>query len=125
MSRPFSLLMLMAVVAVSLTTPLTAQTRTAVSVGELDAAVAERPAAAREAVLKVLATDQAQAIADRMGVNLSDLSARVAEVDETSLALIADQAGMNDEVLAGGADRIVISATTLVIILLVLILVAG
>jgi hypothetical protein len=56
MSRPFSLSMLMAVAGVSLTAPIAAQTRSAVSVAELDAAVAERPAAAREAVLEFLTT---------------------------------------------------------------------
>jgi hypothetical protein len=125
MSRPFSLLMLMAVAGVSLTAPIAAQTRSAVSVAELDAAVAERPAAAREAVLKFLTTDRAQEAADRMGVNISDLSARVAGLDQASLTQVAHQAGMTDEVLAGGADsRIVISATTLIIILLVVILIA-
>ena len=125
MSRQFSLLMLMAVAAVSLTAPLAAQTRSAVSSAELDAAVAEQPVTSREAVLDFLTTDQAQETAGRMGVNISDLSARVAGLDEASLARIADQAGMNDEVLAGGADTIVISATTLIIILLLVIIVAG
>jgi hypothetical protein len=60
-----------------------------------------------------------------MGVDISDLSARVAGLDQASMARVAHQAGMTDEVLAGGADeRIVISATTLIIILLVVILIA-
>jgi hypothetical protein len=61
-----------------------------------------------------------------MGVNVSELSARVSGMDQASLDRIADRVGIDDDVLAGGADeRIVISATTLIIILLVVIIVAS
>jgi hypothetical protein len=116
----------MAIAALGMTAPLAAQTRSAVSVTELDAAVAERPAAVREAVMEFLTTDRAQEVANRMGVSVTDLSARVSGLDQASLDRIADQAGVTGEALAGGADeRIVISATTLIIILLVVLIVAS
>ncbi len=122
MSRRFSLSMILAVAALGLTAPLSAQTRSAVSVAELDAAVAERPAPVLEAIQKFLTTDRGQEVADRIGVSVSELSARVADLDEASLKLIAEQAGLSEEVLAGGVDTIVITATTAIIILLLIIL---
>ena len=123
MFKPLSLSMLLAVTALGLTAPLSAQARSAVSVAELDAAVAERPAPVRAAVLEFLATDRAQAVAAGMGTSVSELSAQVAGLDDASLNRIAEQAGIGDEALAGGADSIVISATTAIIILLIIILV--
>jgi Skp family chaperone for outer membrane proteins len=122
MSKSFWLSMILAVAALGLTAPLSAQTRSAVSVAELDAAVAERPAAVREAVQEFLTTERGQEAADRIGMSASELSARVADLDEASLNRIAEQAGISDEVLAGGADTIVITATTAIIILLLVIL---
>ncbi len=123
MSKSFSLSMILAVAALGLTSPLSAQTRSAVSVADLDAAVAERPApAVREAVQEFLTTDRGQKVADGLGMSASDLSARVADLDEASLNRIAEQAGISDEVLAGGADMIVISATSLIIILLLILI---
>ena len=122
MSKSFSLSMILAVAALGLTAPLSAQTRSVVSVSELDAAVAERPAAVREAVQEFLTTDRGQEVADRLGMSASELSARVADLDEASLNRVAEQAGISDEVLAGGANTIVISTTTVIIILLLIIL---
>ena len=122
MFKPLSLSMLMAVTAFGLTAPLSAQVRGAVSVAELDAAVAERPAPVRAAVLEFLATDRAQAVAAGMGMSVSELSAQVASLDDASLNRIAEQAGIGDEVLAGGAESIVITATTAIIILLIIII---
>jgi len=114
--------LLMAVAALGVTAPLAAQTRSAVSVADLDAAVAERPSAVREAVGAFLATDQAQDLADGMGMTVTELSAQVAGLDDESLNGFAEQAGISDEALAGGAETIVITATTAIIILLLIIL---
>jgi hypothetical protein len=122
MSKPFSLSMIMAVAALGLTAPLHAQSRSAVSVAELDAAVAEQPAVAQGAVRQYLMTDGVRAVAHRMGVSGSELSAAVASLDDASLARIASQAGISDQALAGGANTIVISATTAIIILLIVII---
>jgi len=54
--------------------------------------------------------------------NVSELSARVAGLDDASLNRIAEQAGIDDEALAGGADTVVISVTALLLILIIIIL---
>jgi hypothetical protein len=122
MSKTSALSMFLAVAALGLTAPLSAQDRSAVTVAELDAAVAERPSAVRVAVQKFLSTDRAQALADGMGMSVSELSTQVADLDDASLNRIAEQAGIDDQALAGGADNVVISATTLIIILLLVII---
>ena len=122
MSRAFSLLILMAVCALSMTAPLAAQTRSAVSVADLDAAVAERPSAVREAVRGFLVTDRAQELAGRAGTTVAELSERVAGLDDGLLNGFAGQAGIPAEDLAGGADTIVITASTAIIILLLIII---
>lgn len=122
MSKSFKFSLLMAVAALGVTAPLAAQTRSAVSVADLDAAVAERPSAVREAVGAFLTTDRAQELADGMGMTVTELSAQVAGLDDESLNGFAEQAGISDEALAGGAETIVITATTAIIILLLIIL---
>ena len=122
MSKSFKFSLLMAFAALGATAPLTAQTRSGVSVADLDAAVAERPSAVREAVGAFLATDRAQEFADGMGMTVTELSAQVAGLDDESLNGFAEQAGISEEALAGGAETIVITATTAIIILLIIIL---
>ena len=125
MFKPLSLSMLVAITAFGLTAPLSAQSRSAVSVAELDAAVAEQPAPVRAAVLEFLTTDRAQAVAAGMGTSVSELSAQVAGLDDASLNRIAGQAGIDDEALAGGADSVVISVTALLLIIIIIILLAN
>lgn len=124
MSRPFLLSMTLALAALCLTAPLSAQDRSAVSVSELDAAIAERPADVdvRGAIQELLASDRGQEVTDRMGVSASDLSNRIADLDDASLNRIADDAGISQEAVAGGANRVVITTTTVIIVLLVIIL---
>ena len=122
MFKPLSLSMLLAVTALGMTSPLSAQARSAVSVTELDAAVAEQQAPVRAAVLEFLATDRAQAVAAGMGMSVSELSAQVAGLDDASLNRIAEQAGIDDEALAGGEGTIVITAGTVILIVLLIIL---
>jgi len=122
MFKPLSLSMLMAVTALGLTAPLSAQARSAVSIAELDAAVAEQPSAVRVAVQEFLTTDRAQALAAGMGTSVSELSALVAGLDDASLNRIAEQAGIDDSALAGGADQMVISVTGLLLIIIIIIL---
>ena len=123
MSKHVKLPLFVAVAALGVTTPLLAQGRSAISSADLDAAVSARPAGNREAVRNFLATDQVRNVAGRMGVNASDLSARVATLDQNSIDQIAAQAGAGDKALAGGASTIVISSTVIIIALLILILI--
>ena len=123
MPKHVKLPLFVAVAALGVTTPLLAQGRSTISSADLDAAVSARPAGNREAVRNFLATEQVRNVAGRMGVSVSDLSARVATLDQASIDQIAAQAGAGDKALAGGASTIVISSTVIIIVLLILILV--
>jgi len=123
MSKHISLSMIVAAAALGFAVPLTAQSRSAVSGAELDAAVAVRLAGTRETVQAFLATDQVRKVAGQIGVSASELSARVAGLDQASLDRLAVRPEIRDQILAGGADTIVISSTVVIIALLILILV--
>jgi hypothetical protein len=123
MSKHLTRSTIIAVAGLGLTVPLLAQGRSAVSSAELDASVAARPAANRDAVRGFLATDQVKRVAGRMGLNPSDLSARVATLDQATLEEIAARTGIGDPTLAGGSEKVVISTTVIIIALLIIILV--
>ena len=110
----------MAVLAFGLTAPVHAQSRSAVTSADLDAAVVAHPTGNREALQAFLTTDQAQAAAALLGVNTADLSARVSTLDQASVDQLAQRAGVDD--LAGGDQKVVISTTAIIIALLILIL---
>ena len=114
---------LAAIVALGLASPALAQDRSAVSEAELDAAVLVSPAQGGEAVRQFLATEQVQNVAGQLGVSATELSARVAALDDATLARLAQQGELGEQDLAGGADRIVLSTTAVIIILLIIILV--
>lgn len=112
-----------AIVALGLASPVLAQDRSAVSGAELDAAVLVSTAQGGEAVRQFLSTEQVQEVADELGVSATELSASVAAVDNATLARLAQQGGLAEQDLAGGADTIVLSTTAVIIILLILILI--
>jgi hypothetical protein len=106
--------------------PLLAQQRAVVSGADLDAAVVTTSAAPEgDAVRQLLSTDHAQRVAGQLGISPAELSARVADIDDETLVRIAQQGGLDEQALAGGADTIVLSTTAVIIILLVLILVVS
>lgn len=77
----------------------------------------------RELVLRVLDTDDARAIAARLGLDLADASSAVATLGGGQLNTLAQQAGaVESAALAGGQNYIVISATTLLLILIIILL---
>jgi len=125
MSKRHSLAMIATVAALGVASPVLAQSRAAVSGAELDAAVATRPAPRGEAVRTILSGEQARRIAGQMGISAADLSTRVAALDAATLEQLAQQSGVADPNLAGGADSIVISTTAIIIILLLLILLSS
>lgn len=122
MSTYRSLSLLTAAAALVVAAPLAAQDRSAVSSVDLDAAITSRSVGNREAVRSLLSSPQAQQVAGQMGVSPADLSARVAALDGASLDRLAQQAGVDDQILAGGSEKVVISTTVIIIVLLVLIL---
>lgn len=122
MSKHRTSFMILTVATLGITASLQGQSRSAVSGAELDAAVTVSPTGNREAVRAFLATDLAQKVAAGMGISSSELSARVATLDDASLNQLAQQPAVSGRVLAGGSDTIVISTTVVIIALLLIIL---
>ena len=125
MSMHQSLSMIAAIAALGLASPVLAQDRSAVSGADLDAAVVASPAQGGETVRQLLSTEQVQKVVDQLGISATELSARVAALDDATLARLAEQGGLDQPALAGGADTIVLSTTAVIIILLVLILIVS
>jgi hypothetical protein len=113
------------IAAFGVASPLFAQQRAVMSGDDLDAAVVTTPAPEGEAVRQLLTTEHAQKVAGQLGISPAELSARVASIDDEALALLAEQGGLDEQALAGGADTIVLSTTAVIIILLILILVVS
>lgn len=120
--RPLALVAVLATLGFS--TPLLAQDRSTVSGAELNAAVTTSPAPRGEAVRTLLGSPQVQKVASQLGVSAADLATRTAALDNTTLDQLAQQSGVTDQDLAGGAN-VVISTTAIIIILLILILLAS
>ena len=116
MSKTIPLSMLVAIAAITLSAPLAAQGRSTVSGAALDAAVAARPATSRAVVTEALSSPAAVAAAGRLGLSATDLSQRVAALNDASAQQLADR------ILAGGRANLVISTTAIIIVLLILIL---
>jgi uncharacterized protein YidB (DUF937 family) len=122
MSNRISLSTIAAIAALGLVSPILAQQRSAVSGADLDSAVVASAVQDREAVRHFLSTEQVQEVADQLGVGATELSARVAALDDATLARLAQQGGLDEPALAGGANEIVLSTTAVIIILLLVIL---
>ena len=122
MSKYLKLSTIIAVATLGFSAPLNAQSRTAVTSAELDAALVTSQASRGQAVRQVLMSDQAQAVAGRMGVSPAELSTRVEALDEAALNRLAERAQVDDKVLAGGDQVVILSTTAIIIFLLLLIL---
>ena len=120
MSKPRAISLSLAVAALGFAIPVHAQTRSTASTAELEAAVSARPTDSRQAVRDFLANPQVERVAGRMGVSTQQLSAGVATLDQAAVDRIAGQEAVTD--LAGGDQKIVISATVVIIALLIIIL---
>jgi len=111
-----SLSLLAAIAAISLASPLAAQTRSTVDAGTLEAAVAARPDRHRSFVTSTLTSTRALAVASTMGLSADGVASRIAALDEAGTKQVAD------EILAGGESKVVISTTAIIIGLLLIIL---
>lgn len=93
---------------------------------DLDRATAERTVAEdarRDAIRSVLQRPEVRSAAATHGIDITRAEDAVATLEGEALAGVFEQAQRVDEALAGGADAIVISTTTLIIGLLVLIII--
>ena len=92
----------------------------------LDAAIrdhASATAADREAVLRLLARPDVQAVAGDLGVDLRRAESAVSTLDGEQLIDLAAQSRQTEQALAGGQSSVTISTTMIIIGLLVLILI--
>lgn len=103
--------------------PLTAQDRSTVSTSALQTAIAKSPSVTQKGLQTFIATDRVAATIKSIGLKQSDVEARVAKMDQAALTAFAQQTKLDDRELVGGRDTIVISATALIIALLILILI--
>jgi hypothetical protein len=103
-------------------TPLAAQGRSAISGADLRAAVTDTRGANQATVLQFLQNERVVQTAQDMGFGTSELSTRVALLDDATLNQVAERTRAADLGLAGGAEYLVISTTLIIIVLLILIL---
>ncbi|MGE3275950.1 MAG: PA2779 family protein [Vicinamibacterales bacterium] len=119
--------LVLVVLFTGIASPLAAQQIHAVDPGQMTQALADKvqqDEAQRESIRRVLDRSEAQAAADRLGVDLADAKSAVATLDGSELAELAGYANTVDTTLAGGADTIVISVTTLLLVLILIVLIA-
>jgi uncharacterized protein YaiL (DUF2058 family) len=96
-----------------------------VSPGQLATTVADGAAKEdmnRATVREALERPEVQAVASKLGLDLSRATEAVGTMSGADLEKAADAAQQVNEQLVGGASSVVISTTTIIIILLVLIL---
>jgi len=111
---------------VAVVPPVHAQSSHTAPDAALDAAVQEHVAsreADREAILRLLARPDVQALAGEAGIDLRRAERGVATLDGSSLTEIAAQAQQAEQALAGGQSRVTISTTLIIIVLLIIILI--
>lgn len=85
---------------------------------------AQADQANRDAVLTLLDRSEVRELASRFGLSLTRAENSMSTLSSEELASLADSARIADVQLAGGADRIVLSVTTLLLIVIIAILVA-
>ncbi|MEP7026986.1 MAG: hypothetical protein ABI960_00185 [Candidatus Eisenbacteria bacterium] len=125
------LLVLFAVNAVGITTAVPARAAgeraDVVSASDLQASIdqsADREAAERQSVRKLLARSDVKKIAGTAGINLARANAAVGTISGANLADLAARAdAINDT--PGGRETVTIAVTTIIIILLLIIILAN
>lgn len=113
---------ILALATLGMTTPLTAQARSAVSATDLETAVITAPAPNQAEVQRFLHDPRVVEAANGLGVRAADLSAGVSRLDEGTLRQVAQQIRAGDPARAGGSETVVITSTLLILILLVVII---
>jgi len=106
--------------------PVRADQRHAVDPSQLATVVGQHVAkqdADRAALREALARPEVQAVAGKLGVNLTRATAAVDTMSGTDLNRAADAARQVNQQFIGGASTVVISTTTIIIVLLVVILI--
>ncbi len=122
MSKSIAVVALLALVTLGRPTAAVAQARSTVTSAGIESAVVSAPDADRLEVGRFLTNDNVIATAARMGVSQRDLAERASRLDDAGVSQLAARTRDASRDLAGGNETIVISATTVIIALLILIL---
>lgn len=102
---------------------LNAQSRSTISSTDLQSAISSTRSEHQATLQGFLQNPRVADVAQGLGASMSDLSAKVATLDDATLTSLADQTRAADLGLAGGERYLLISTTAIIIILLILILV--
>jgi len=105
--------------------PVAAQQQHVADQATLDHAIADhvrQRADDREAIRRVLETEQVRKLAEGVGLDLKRAESAVATLDDADVSALAAQARSVNDALAGGQSNVTISTTAIIIGLLVLIL---
>jgi hypothetical protein len=102
---------------------LNAQSRSTVSSPDLQSAISSARSERQATLQGFLLSPRVAEAAQSLGADVSELSAKVATLDDATLTSLADQTRAADLGLAGGERYLLISTTAIIIILLILILV--
>ena len=109
--------------ALSMSAPLAAQGRSAISAADLDAAIATRQSDTRARVEQFFKTPEVSSAAEKLGITQTTLTARVAGLDSVTLNAVAAQIDQVQEPLAGGLPLgLGLVGLAVLIIILVLVL---
>jgi len=114
---------LVAALALALTAPLAAQGRSTVSPADLDAAIATRQSETRARVEQFVNTAGVRDAAEKLGISQATLSAKVAELDSTTLNTVAQQIDLAEAPLAGGINILGIGLVGILLIILLIVLI--
>ena len=109
-----------AALALAVSAPLAAQGRSAVSSADLDAAVATSQSETRTRVEQFVKTAEVRDAAEKLGISQATLSAKVAELDETTLNTVAQQIDLAQAPLAGGFSILGIGLVGIALIIILI-----
>jgi hypothetical protein len=112
---------LIAALALALSAPLAAQGRSAVSPADLDAAIATHESETRARVERFVNAAEVRDAAEKLGISQATLSAKVAQLDGTTLNAVARQIALAEEPLAGGFSILGIGLVGIAIIVILII----
>ena len=113
---------IVAAFALTMSAPLAAQGRSAVSPADLDAAITTRQSETRARVEQFFKTPEVRNAAEKLGISPTTLTAKVAGLDSATLNAVAAQIDQVQEPLAGGLP-LGLGLVGLAVLIIILILV--
>ena len=114
-------------IALALSSPVLAEQRHIAGTATQQAAMAQKDAndaAARQTVVTAIQRSDVQALAGKMGVDLTGATSAVRTLSSDQVKDLAQQLLSVDPDLAGGVNTVTISLTTLLLIIIIIVLIA-